>query len=169
MGGQTALNLAVELAEKGILDKYKVELIGAKLDAIRKSEDRELFKEAMKKIMTESFLTDTSLLETPNKLKDVQTLNVIINELLAVKEHLPSTTNLAKVQVHGVAKLKTVNQVFKSPLIDEYVFNIQELKRSETSEPYNMLKGFFDMANHVSTNIKEELSGIDRILGRKGR
>jgi carbamoyl-phosphate synthase large subunit len=50
MGGQTALNLAVELAEKGILDKYKVELIGARLGAIRKAEDRELFKEAMKKI-----------------------------------------------------------------------------------------------------------------------
>src|SRR4030065_2824445 len=50
MGGQTALNLAVELAEKGILDKYGVELIGAKLDAIKKAEDRELFKEAMKKI-----------------------------------------------------------------------------------------------------------------------
>ncbi len=50
MGGQTALNLAVELAEKGVLEKYKVELIGAKLDAIRKAEDRELFKEAMKKI-----------------------------------------------------------------------------------------------------------------------
>jgi len=50
MGGQTALNLAVELAEKGILDKYKVELIGAKLHAIKKAEDRELFKEAMKKI-----------------------------------------------------------------------------------------------------------------------
>ena len=50
MGGQTALNLAVELAEKGILDKYRVELIGAKLDAIKKAEDRELFKEAMKKI-----------------------------------------------------------------------------------------------------------------------
>ena len=50
MGGQTALNLAVELAEKGVLDKYEVELIGAKLDAIKKAEDRELFKEAMKKI-----------------------------------------------------------------------------------------------------------------------
>jgi carbamoyl-phosphate synthase large subunit len=50
MGGQTALNLAVELAEKGILDKYGVELIGAKLHAIKKAEDRELFKEAMKKI-----------------------------------------------------------------------------------------------------------------------
>jgi len=50
MGGQTALNLAVELAETGILEKYDVELIGAKLHAIKKAEDRELFKEAMEKI-----------------------------------------------------------------------------------------------------------------------
>ncbi len=50
MGGQTALNLAVELAEKGVLDKYGVELIGAKLHAIKKAEDRELFKEAMAQI-----------------------------------------------------------------------------------------------------------------------
>jgi carbamoyl-phosphate synthase large subunit len=53
MGGQTALNLAVELAEKGILDKHGVELIGAKLKAIKKAEDRELFKKAMKKICLE--------------------------------------------------------------------------------------------------------------------
>jgi carbamoyl-phosphate synthase large subunit len=50
MGGQTALNLAVELSEKGILEKYNVELIGAKLHAIKKAEDRELFKDAMTKI-----------------------------------------------------------------------------------------------------------------------
>src|ERR1700690_1607592 len=50
MGGQTALNLAVELSESGIIDKYGVELIGAKLPAIKKAEDRELFKEAMKNI-----------------------------------------------------------------------------------------------------------------------
>ncbi len=50
MGGQTALNLAVELAEKGIIERYGVELIGAKLHAIKKAEDRELFKEAMAKI-----------------------------------------------------------------------------------------------------------------------
>ncbi len=50
MGGQTALNLAVELSVKGILDAYKVELIGAKFDAIKKAEDRELFKKAMEKI-----------------------------------------------------------------------------------------------------------------------
>lgn len=50
MGGQTALNLAVELSENGVLDKYKVELIGAKLPAIKKAEDRDLFKKAMSKI-----------------------------------------------------------------------------------------------------------------------
>lgn len=50
MGGQTALNLAVELSEKGILERYDIELIGAKLKAIKKAEDRELFKEAMKRI-----------------------------------------------------------------------------------------------------------------------
>ncbi|OGW56913.1 MAG: carbamoyl phosphate synthase large subunit [Nitrospirae bacterium RBG_16_43_8] len=50
MGGQTALNLAVELAENGVLEKYKVELIGATLHAIKKAEDRELFKKAMHKI-----------------------------------------------------------------------------------------------------------------------
>ena len=50
MGGQTALNLAVELSERGVLDKFKVELIGAKLHAIKKAEDRELFKKAMNKI-----------------------------------------------------------------------------------------------------------------------
>ncbi|MGD1074558.1 MAG: carbamoyl phosphate synthase large subunit, partial [Thermodesulfovibrionales bacterium] len=50
MGGQTALNLAVELAETGILERYGVELIGAKLHAIKKAEDRELFKKAMEGI-----------------------------------------------------------------------------------------------------------------------
>ncbi|MBD1906486.1 carbamoyl-phosphate synthase large subunit [Funiculus sociatus GB2-A5] len=50
MGGQTALNLAVALAKNGVLDKYGVELIGAKLPAIEKAEDRLLFKEAMARI-----------------------------------------------------------------------------------------------------------------------
>jgi carbamoyl-phosphate synthase large subunit len=50
VGGQTALNLAVDLADAGVLDKYGVELIGAKLEAIKKAEDRLLFKDAMNKI-----------------------------------------------------------------------------------------------------------------------
>ncbi|HSQ75553.1 MAG TPA: carbamoyl-phosphate synthase large subunit, partial [Bacteroidota bacterium] len=55
MGGQTALNTAVALAESGVLEKYHVELIGAKLEAIRKAEGRELFKSVM----------DQAGLETP--------------------------------------------------------------------------------------------------------
>ena len=50
MGGQTALNLAVALAENGTLSRFGVELIGANLEAIRKAEDRLLFKEAMERI-----------------------------------------------------------------------------------------------------------------------
>ncbi len=50
MGGQTALNLAVSLAKDGTLEKYNVELIGAKLPAIEMAEDRKLFKEAMERI-----------------------------------------------------------------------------------------------------------------------
>lgn len=50
MGGQTALNIAVALAKNGVLDKYGVELIGAKLPAIEKAEDRKLFNDAMAKI-----------------------------------------------------------------------------------------------------------------------
>jgi carbamoyl-phosphate synthase large subunit len=54
VGGQTGLNLSVELAETGVLDKYGVELIGAKIDAIKKAEDRLLFKDAMRGIGLET-------------------------------------------------------------------------------------------------------------------
>ncbi len=47
LGGQTALNIALDLADQGILGRYGVEMIGAKVEAIKKAEDRDLFKEAM--------------------------------------------------------------------------------------------------------------------------
>jgi carbamoyl-phosphate synthase large subunit len=47
LGGQTALNLAVELAESGVLERYGVELIGANLEAIRRAEDRQLFRDVV--------------------------------------------------------------------------------------------------------------------------
>ena len=50
VGGQTALNLAVDLSDAGVLDRFNVELIGAKLEAIKKAEDRLLFKDAMIRI-----------------------------------------------------------------------------------------------------------------------
>src|SRR6201992_1678870 len=61
VGGQTGLNLSLELSEAGVLDKYGVELIGAKIDAIKKAEDRLLFKDAMRKI---GLATPTSQLVT---------------------------------------------------------------------------------------------------------
>ena len=50
MGGQTALNTALAVSELGVLEKYNVELIGAKVESIKKAEDRNLFKEAMIRI-----------------------------------------------------------------------------------------------------------------------
>lgn len=50
LGGQAGLNLAVQLAEQGILEKYGVELLGTSLEAIKKAENRELFKETMQKL-----------------------------------------------------------------------------------------------------------------------
>lgn len=50
MGGQTALNIAIELASRGVFEKYNCELIGADIEAIKTAEDRELFREAMEEI-----------------------------------------------------------------------------------------------------------------------
>ena len=50
MGGQTALNVTMSLQERGLLEKYNVQLIGASYEAINKAEDREAFKQAMKHI-----------------------------------------------------------------------------------------------------------------------
>src|SRR6202011_616567 len=50
VGGQTALNLAIELSDGGVLEKYDVQLIGANVGAIKKAEDRLVFKDAMQKI-----------------------------------------------------------------------------------------------------------------------
>ena len=80
MGGQTALNVAVSLAKSGVLDKYGVELIGAKLPAIEKAEDRLLFKEAMEKIgvpMCPSGIAN-SLAEAKQIAKDIGTYPLII-------------------------------------------------------------------------------------------
>ena len=67
MGGQTALNTALSLNKMGILEKYNVELIGAKAEAIDKAEDRELFREAMKKIGLD---TPKSMLANASAAKD---------------------------------------------------------------------------------------------------
>lgn len=69
MGGQTALNLAVDLAKDGTLAAHGVELIGAKLDAIEMAEDRRLFKEAMERI--EVGVCPSGLAETMDEAQDI--------------------------------------------------------------------------------------------------
>jgi carbamoyl-phosphate synthase large subunit len=70
VGGQTALNCAIDLAKKGVLEKYNVQLIGANIEAINKAEDRQLFQNAMDKIG----------LETPRN-TIVKTFEVAMNAL----------------------------------------------------------------------------------------
>ncbi|MGF0538672.1 carbamoyl-phosphate synthase large subunit [Agrobacterium sp. ES01] len=67
MGGQTALNTALSLKRMGVLDRYNVEMIGAKPEAIDKAEDRALFREAMAKIGLE---TPKSMLANATDIKD---------------------------------------------------------------------------------------------------
>ena len=74
MGGQTGLNLSIELQEKNILKKYKVELIGATKHVIEKAENREIFKKSMKKIgldTPEGFVVK-NLSNAKKKLKSLQ-------------------------------------------------------------------------------------------------
>jgi carbamoyl-phosphate synthase large subunit len=79
VGGQTALNLAIELAEMGVLEKFGVDLMGAKLDAIKKAEDRDLFKRAMIKIGLEVPASDVAhSLEEADQIRNRIGLPVII-------------------------------------------------------------------------------------------
>ena len=73
MGGQTALNISIELEKKKILQKYNVELIGATKKVIEKAEDRDLFKSSMKKIG----------LQTPKGfiVKSIREAKLVINKI----------------------------------------------------------------------------------------
>jgi carbamoyl-phosphate synthase large subunit len=79
MGGQTALNIALSLAKSGVLEQYGVELIGARLEAIEKAEDRLLFRDAMSKIGLESPKSEmVSTLEQARRAVDIVGLPAII-------------------------------------------------------------------------------------------
>lgn len=67
LGGQTGLNLATQLAERGVLEKYSVRLLGTQLEAIRKAEDRELFRSLMREIKEP--VPESWIVETPEQLE----------------------------------------------------------------------------------------------------
>ena len=79
VGGQTALNQAIELYENGVLKKYEVELIGAQVSSIQKAEDREKFKEAMDEVSIDTALGNfVYSLDEAKKLIDTINFPVII-------------------------------------------------------------------------------------------
>ena len=82
MGGQTALNCALDLADNGVLEKYGVELIGAKRDAIRMAEDRELFRVAMGEIGLECPKAEVA--RSLEQALDIQTRQLMENEVLGL-------------------------------------------------------------------------------------
>ncbi len=85
MGGQTGLNAGMALAEMGVLDKYKVELIGAKADAIAKAEDRQLFRDAMRGIgldlpTSEVFKGEYEIIEIADQDGKIKQVSVLSSE-----------------------------------------------------------------------------------------
>jgi carbamoylphosphate synthase large subunit len=73
MGGQTALNCALDLERYGVLEKHSVEMIGAKKEAINKAEDRDLFREAMLKIAIDSSTSNSFVGERSNPRSQIST------------------------------------------------------------------------------------------------
>jgi carbamoyl-phosphate synthase large subunit len=69
LGGQTALNLAIELHAKGVLEEYGVELLGASVSSIRKAEDRHLFREAMERLGLK--VPESRLVRSPEEALDL--------------------------------------------------------------------------------------------------
>ena len=86
MGGQTGLNTALALADMGVLEKYKVELIGANRRAIEMAEDRKLFREAMDRIGLEN--PRATIVAAPKKPNGGYDINAGVAEALAAIEHV---------------------------------------------------------------------------------
>lgn len=89
MGGQTALNTALELSHNGTLTRLGIELIGAKKEAIELAEDRELFKETMKKLGLECPKSKTirSLSEAIDALDHVGLPAIILRSIIHIRRH----------------------------------------------------------------------------------
>ncbi len=86
MGGQTGLNTSLALADMGVLDKYKVELIGASRQAIEMAEDRKLFREAMDRIGLEN--PKATIVAAPKKDNGKYDINAGVAEALAAIEYV---------------------------------------------------------------------------------
>ena len=129
LGGQTALNLSLELAEKGILEKYGVEMLAAKPAAIQKGEDRDLFKEAMMKIGLDVARSATvkSLDAARKAAKEIGTFPLIIRPSYTMGGSgggiAYNVEELENIVAHGI-DLSPVNEV----LIEESLLGWKEFE-----------------------------------------
>lgn len=126
LGGQTGLNTAVQLAEKGILEKYNVKMIGANYDAIKKAEDREYFKKAMIKIgldLPRSKLA-YNLKEAKNVLKKIG-LPVIIRPSFTLGGTGGGIATTEK-EFEQIADLGLKNSMISEILVEESVLGWKE-------------------------------------------
>ena len=94
MGGQTALNLSVQLAEAGILADLGVELIGAPIDVIKRAEDRELFRETVR--ATGLRVPESTIVTSPDELPDDLSLPVILRPAFTLGGHGGGTARTAE-------------------------------------------------------------------------
>jgi hypothetical protein len=110
----------------------------------KKPEDKFANKivEENKKMIAELFPKD----ESGNSILHDKEVTKIILDDIHKKEHIPSLTNLTRKEIDAVRLAFGMNMVAKNPLITNDIAFFLDLKRSETAEPTNMLKGLFDVA-----------------------
>ncbi len=126
LGGQTGLNTAIKVAERGILEKFNVEMIGADYDAIKKAEDREYFKKAMLKIGLD--LPKSSLAYSLKEAKDVLK-SIGLPAIIRPSFTLGGTGGgiaLTEEEFERIADLGLKNSMINEILIEESVLGWKE-------------------------------------------
>ena len=128
MGGQTALNAALEAEQKGLLKKYKVKLIGASIEAIKKAEDRYLFKKIISKIglKTPKSFTSTNLNNAKKNLKKIG-FPVIIRPSFTLGGHGGGTAKNIK-EFENIVKNGLLISPISQVLIEESIIGWKEFE-----------------------------------------
>jgi hypothetical protein len=157
-----------KIDEKSLMEEdNKIEVIDMGLLSKKEPENKlsENDLETIKSVFDDTFNTFDNGNE--DKMKDIETVKIIIKELLAVDKHLPSTTKLNPIQVTELAQAKYLNSFFKSPIIDLYMNQFMKLKRSETKEiTTNLLDGLLSIGN-TSMHGNNQFDESKGILGSR--
>ncbi|NQU75823.1 MAG: carbamoyl-phosphate synthase large subunit, partial [Planctomycetes bacterium] len=139
LGGQSALNLSLELHEAGVLDKYKVKVIGVQVDAIKRGEDRTAFKEAMKKLGIDMpHSTAVYSVEDAEKVAGELGYPVVIRPAYTMggtgSGHVYNVEELRTVSARGL-QASLIGQI----LIEESVFGWEELELEVVRDAKNQM------------------------------